>query len=82
VIEALVMVVFLVPAAFIAWSAVRVLRAPDKGWAAGRARWMALGSRGAGARRPDPIELRFWAAVWLSIAAAIVALAIAIALVQ
>jgi hypothetical protein len=43
---------------------------------------MVLGSRGAGARRPEPRELRFWAAVWLSIAAAIVALAIAIALAQ
>lgn len=81
-IEAAIVIVSVVPAGFIAWSSVRVLMAPDKGWAAGRSRWMVLGSRKKGEPRPDPRELQFWAAVWLSIAAAILALGIALALVQ
>jgi hypothetical protein len=82
VIEGAIVVVFLVPAAFIAWSSVRVLMAPEKGWAAGRARWMVFGSRKKGEPRPERRELQFWAAVWLSIAAVIFALGVALALVQ
>jgi hypothetical protein len=82
VIEGAILIVFLVPAAFIAWSSVRVLTAPEKGWAAGRSRWMVFGSRKKGEPRPERRELRFWAAVWLSIAAAILALGVALALVQ
>jgi hypothetical protein len=82
VIEAAIVLVFLVPAAFIAWSSVRVLMAPDKGWAAGRSRWMVFGSRKKGEPRPERRELQFWAVVWLSIAAAILALGVALALTQ
>jgi hypothetical protein len=80
--EAAIVAVFLAPAAFIAWSSVRVLMAPDKGWAAGRSRWMVFGSRKKGEARPERRELQFWAAVWLSIAAALLALGVALALVQ
>jgi hypothetical protein len=82
VIEGAIVVGFLVPAAFIAWSSVRVLRAPEKGWAAGRSRWMVFGSRKKGEPRPERRELQFWAAVWLSIAAAILALGVALAVAQ
>jgi hypothetical protein len=80
--EGVIVVVFLVPAAIIAWASVRVLMAPEKGWAAGRSRWMVFGSRKRGEPRPERRELQFWAAVWLSIAAAILALGVALAFVQ
>ena len=80
--EGAIVVVFLVPAAFIAWSSVRVLMAPEKGWADGRSRWMVLGSRKKGEPRPERRELQFWAAVWLSIAVAVLALGVALAFVQ
>ena len=81
-IEAAIVLLFVVPASFITWTSVRVLLAPEKDWAAGHSRWMILGSSGAGAPRPERREVRFWAAVWLLIAAAFLALGVAIALAQ
>jgi hypothetical protein len=81
-ITAAIVLLFLVPATFITWTSVRVLLAPEKDWASGHARWMVLGSTGSRAPRPEQREVRFWAAVWLLIAAAFVALGVAIALAQ
>jgi hypothetical protein len=80
VLEVAIVLLFLVPASFITWTSVRVLLAPEKDWAAGNTRWMILGSSSRSAPRPDRRELRFWAAVWLLIAGAFLALGLAIAL--
>jgi hypothetical protein len=71
-------VVFALPAAWLTWTAVRVLRAPKESWARGRSRWIAVVPLRQGERPPSASELRFWASVWLIIAAAILALGLAI----
>jgi hypothetical protein len=80
--------VVVVPVCWLAWVSVRVLLSPEKSWAEGRSRWMVfivlLGDwpPGRGERPPSASELRLWAAVWLVIAAAILALGLAFGLSQ
>jgi hypothetical protein len=74
--------VFAVPACFLIWVSVRVLRSPERSWAEGRSRWIAVFPLREGERPPSASELRLWAAVWLVIAAAILALGLALGLSQ
>jgi hypothetical protein len=73
---------FGIPACFLIWASVRVLRSPEKSWAEGRSRWIAVFPLREGERPPSASELRLWAVVWLVIAAAILALGLAIGLTQ
>lgn len=72
--------VFLVPACFLIWVSVRVLRSPEESWAEGRSRWIAVAPLRDGERPPSARELRVWAVVWLVIAIAILALGLAVGL--
>jgi hypothetical protein len=65
--------VFVLPACWLAWVSVRVLRSPLTRWAQGRSRWIAVFPLREGERPPSAGELRLWAAVWLVIAAGILA---------
>jgi hypothetical protein len=74
--------VFVMPASWLAWASVRVLRSPEESWAQGRSRWMAVLPLWQGERPPSARELRTWAAVWLAIAAGILAFGLAFGLMQ
>ena len=67
--------------AFVGRTAWLSYRHPREAWNRGRGRWMTLASVRRGGSPPSESEVRFWAAVWLVIACAGVALGLAIALV-
>lgn len=75
----LVSVLFLLPSAAVATSAARMLLAPRRRWDAG-SRWMVFVSQRRNETPPGRSELRFWASVWLTVAAAAAGTGILIAL--
>ena len=74
--QAAVFGLFLICGAALAAPAVKTWRNPRR-WQEGRGRWMLFVKRGESA--PGTAEVRFWAAVWLLIAVAIVTLGAAVA---
>jgi hypothetical protein len=73
--------IIVLPACWLIWVSARVLRSPEESWAEGRSRWIVFLVLG-GERPPSTNELRFAAAFWLVVAAALLAFGLAFGLSQ
>jgi hypothetical protein len=69
--------IVVVPALWLAWVSIRVIRSPNDAWARRQSRWMAVWPLWEGERAAGGNELRSWAVVWLVIAAAWLAFGLA-----